>query len=77
MDLHLATSHDIAEELLRRRHPFFLATFEDTNSRRGDSGTLAGRGMSLEAVLDLLERACDDSGDAKDEESLDAGDGLV
>jgi hypothetical protein len=55
MDLELATTCDIVNELHRRGMRFVFVGVENTNSSRKDLACLAGQGSSPHDVLDLIE----------------------
>lgn len=55
MDLKLATTADIVNELLGRELRFVLIAVEHTNSRRTDAAYLAGQGASVQDVLSLIQ----------------------
>jgi hypothetical protein len=55
MDLELATTTDIVEELLRRQLRFVFVAVENANCDPGRSAYLAGQGLSTDDVLRLIE----------------------
>ena len=70
MDLRLATTEDIVNELLQRELRFAFVCIEDTNSRRDAAACFAGKGDNrwdvvrlLHAGQETLERLNEDGGD--------------
>jgi hypothetical protein len=59
MQLELATTEEIADELLRRPLRFVFLAFEDTNTTRPDLACISGKGITLDDVPSLLEFARD------------------
>ena len=57
MDLDIATTDDIIEELRRREISFLLVTVETSNSDRDMGVSIAGQGHSRRSLLRLCQMA--------------------
>jgi len=55
MELQLATTEDLVNELKRRRLRFVFVAVEDTNSARDDLFCVAGRGNSSDDLMHLIQ----------------------
>ena len=58
MDLELATTEDIAKELLKRQMRIAFVAIEDTNTPRVESVCFSGKGVDHQDVSDLFEFGC-------------------
>jgi hypothetical protein len=65
MDLQLATTEDIANELLERQIRFVFLAIENMNTPRAQSACFSGKGVDHQDVLELFEfgREAFESGD--------------
>jgi len=57
MDLDIATTEDIIEELRRRELCFLLVTIETSNSERDADVSIAGQGHNRRSLLRLCQMA--------------------